>query len=207
MASILVLFWSPASFGLLPIKMIPLRKTLARRQLNLFKDILQELETQGRPACRGFCSGAHGREEDLLAEAINAAAEAAVQASNSAADARAGLLDPSTEIGAHALRSAARVKALAKPAKGRFDTEGLEQADVEAGSSQVFKRFVASLSFNDKVLLRIYRCGAIRTPTRRHRVPEQRACPFCMFPDASARHFWQDCDRFSATRTDLCIEF
>ena len=155
----------------------------------------------------GLRSVTQEREEDPLAEAISAAAEAAEQASNCAADARAGLLDPSTEIGAHALRSAARVKALAKPAKGRYDTEGLDRADVEAGSSLVFRRFVASLSFCDKVRLRIYRCGAIRTPTRRHRIAEQRVCPFCMFPDASARHFWQDCDRFSATRTALCIEF
>ena len=33
--------------------MIPLRKMLSRQQLNLFKDILQELETQGLPACWG----------------------------------------------------------------------------------------------------------------------------------------------------------
>ena len=65
----------------------------------------------------GFCSVTQEREEDPLAEAISAAAEAVELASNCAADARAGLLDPSTEIGAHALRSAARVKALAKPAR------------------------------------------------------------------------------------------
>ena len=127
-------------------------------------------------------------------------------AAAAAADALEGLVDLVSAAGAHALRSAARVKALARVVATRFDTEGFN-ADVEAGSSPAWKRFVAALPLEERTLLRIFRCGAIRTPTKRLRDMEMRACPFCMFPNASARHYWQECDRFKAIRIELEAEF
>ena len=106
---------------------------------------------------------------DHVSEAASAADEAAVRAAANAADAIAGLVDPASEAGAHALRSAARVKAVALVAASRYDAEGLLNADVEAGSRPAWKRFVAALPYDERTLLRIFRCGAIRTPTKRHR--------------------------------------
>ena len=153
----------------------------------------------------GLHSQAMATVAGLAAETASDADEAAVRAAATAADASVGLVDPASAAGAHALRSAARVKALALDCRSRFDIEGLEQADVEAGSSPAWKRFVASLPYEERTLLRIFRCGAIRTPTRRHRCVEQHACPFCMFPNASARHYWQDCMRFNVMRAELEI--
>ena len=99
------------------------------------------------------------------------------------------------------------MKALARVTASRHDTEGILSADVEAGSSTAWKRFVAALPLEERTLLRIFRCGAIRTPTRRHRSMEQRPCRFCMFPNASARYYWQECDRFNAIRIELGAEF
>ena len=106
-----------------------------------------------------------------------------------AVDAAAGFVDSASAAGGHAFRSAARVKALELLAATRFDAAGLDEADVEAGSRQIWKRFVAALPLHDHVFLRIYRCGAIRTPTRRHRTGDQACYPFCAFPNASATHF------------------
>ena len=90
-----------------------------------------------------------------------------------------------------------------------LDAEGLGAADIEAGSRPDFKRFTSSLSLKERVLLRTYRCEAIRTPTRRHRAtePEQRARLFCAFAGASARNFWQDCCHFNFMRGELETEF
>ena len=115
-------------------------------------------------------------EDASATRAPNAAARAAY----TAADAAAGLVDSD---------SAARVKALELVAVSRFDTEGLEEADVEAGSRPVWKRFVEALPLEEQVLLRVFRGGAIRTPTRRHRTADLRAYPFYAYSDASARNF------------------
>jgi len=111
--------------------------------------------------------------------------------------------DPSSEAGGHALRVAARVCALSLlPRTGRKDARhdeaGLEEADVEAGSHTAWKAWVRSLDRDDSVLLRIWRCGAVRTPTRtRHRSLNNEAkCAWCDCLQASARHFWQECPRF-----------
>ena len=130
-----------------------------------------------------------------------------MRAAATAADAAAGLIDPASDAGAHALRSAARVQALARASRARFDLEGLDRAAVEAGSSPAWKRFLAALPLDERTMIRVYRCGAIRTPTRRHRHADLTGCPFCSCPCASARHFWQDCGRFSAMRAELEAEF
>jgi hypothetical protein len=73
-------------------------------------------------------------------------------------------------IGLHATRVADRLKALQlRPHKARGgskDAEGLEQADVEAISHPTWKKWVKSLDEDDRRYLRIWRGGAIYTPTR-----------------------------------------
>ena len=127
--------------------------------------------------------------------AVIAASEAAERGAVTAADATAGLIDPASAPVAHALRAATRIKALWLVVASRFDADGIGQADVEAGSRPAWKRFVASLALEKRTLLRIYRGGAIRTPTRMHICVEQRACTCCMSPNASARHYLQYCMR------------
>ena len=67
------------------------------------------------------------------------------------------------------------------------------------------------MSSVDRTSLRIWRGGAVRTPTRRHfrAVGDATlcACPFCGHARASARHFWQECLRLDAMRSELELEF
>ena len=72
---------------------------------------------------------------------VDYATMTAARAAAAAADAAAGIVGPATGAGAHALRSASSVKALSIVASGRYDIEGLQQADVEARSSPAWKRF------------------------------------------------------------------
>ena len=63
----------------------------------------------------------------------------------------------------------------------------------------------------DRTSLRIWRGGAVRTPTRWHfrAVGNAKlcACPFCGHARASARHFWQECHRLDAMRSELELEY
>ena len=72
------------------------------------------------------------------------------------------------------------------------------------------------MSPQDRLLLSIWRAGASSTPTRRFRGPlvdrtgapnDVAHCPFCLQPQASARHFWADCSRFDPLRALLEAEF
>ena len=124
---------------------------------------------------------------------------------------------PCGGAGLHAIRVAARVKALQlRPHRargGRKDSEGLEQADVEALSHPTWKKWVKSLDEDDRRCLRIWRGGAIYTPTRRYssRAGQSEdvraACSWCGHTRASARHFWQDCVHYEAIRCDLEVEY
>ena len=74
-------------------------------------------------------------------------------------------------------------------------------------------KWVASLDRQDRMLLRIWRAGAVRSPTRlgfRPRTKQVEAtvggatqCRWCEHPRASARHFWVECRRFGGTRREL----
>lgn len=103
----------------------------------------------------------------------------------------------------HALRIVCRVRALSLVSKGRLDTEGIEEVDIEASSRKPWKEYRKSLSKNDADLLDIFRCGAVSTPTRRHNCQpvEEVSCPMCgkaVF--ASMRHFVVECESFEHVR-------
>ena len=121
-----------------------------------------------------------------------------VRAAIKASDDRSGVFYPASAAGGHALRSAARATALSfancSPSKKRQDQEGLEDADVEITSTSIWIQWVKTLDVEDRLWLRVWRGGAIRTPSRRHRGEAGlQSCPYCAFPHASARHFWQNC--------------
>ena len=134
-----------------------------------------------------------------------------VAASQTAADGDDGF-DPRAGAGGHALRVAARVCALALKPRGAYrrkDKEGIDTADVEATSQGVWKKWARTLDIEDRRLLRIWRGGCARTPTRtahRTRV-EDAKCIWCDHPFASARHFWQECVKFRPLRRELEDEF
>ena len=104
--------------------------------------------------------------------------------------------------GLHACRVAARVrclKRLEEQKRQRFDAKGFDDADIEVLSSKVWKSWKESLSPNDRGTLRLWRSGAILSPTRlmNRRDP---VCPFCASEWASARHLWAECPRFNELR-------
>ena len=113
-------------------------------------------------------------------------------------------IDPTSAKGQHGLRAVARLQCLRQAATTRNDVEGILEADVRASSHPVFVRWRASLSHFDKLLLRIFRSGAVMTPARRTR---DASCPHCEAPNASMRHFWASCPRYAAHRDALSREY
>ena len=135
-----------------------------------------------------------------------------VRAATKASDDRSGFFCRASTAGGHALRSAARATALSfancSPSKKRQDQEGLEDADVEITFTSTWTQWVKTLDVENRLWLRVWRGGAIRTPSRRHRGEAGlQSCPYCAFPHASARHFWQNCQHFAAFRAELEAEF
>lgn len=102
----------------------------------------------------------------------------------------------------HLLRMRARRLALAAVPATRLDRQGIELIDLEAASNPRFKRFLTSLSFLEANKLAIYRCGAVRSRTRRFKGADTN-CSFCHAPYASARHYFADCPELSAIRSRL----
>ena len=144
------------------------------------------------------------------------AARAAVKSQGSNRSKRTDF-DPACGAGEHAMRVAARVKALGLRPKNarvaRGDCEGLTEADVEAMSHPKWKRWIKTLDEEEKTRLRVWRGGATSTPTRRFSCRRgqtsddpRAACRWCSHPRASARHFWQECPRFNALRGELEVE-
>lgn len=143
-----------------------------------------------------------------------AAATAAVEAARDAARECAAVpacpdgrpvFRPALPAGAHAARVAARVVCLAGARPQRHDVEGLDRADVELLSHPRWKRWTRSLAPQRALALRVWRGGAVLTPTRRwyQRVEAWSACPWCDHPRASARHFFAECPRLDRVRAWL----
>lgn len=114
--------------------------------------------------------------------------------------------------GAHAARIAGRVKALSVVRNTRYDAEGIRDVDLEAQSQPVWTRWARTLPDDGRRDLRIWRGGAVWTPTRRwsfrgQEEDERIRCCYCGFDRASARHFWTECPRFDAQRSGLEREF
>lgn len=115
--------------------------------------------------------------------------------------------------GGHALRVAGRVQCLKSVNASRHDAEGKEEVDVEVLSDKRWKRWVRSLSTEKATALRVWRGGAVLTPTRRFfgREAEGSAdCIWCGAGQSSARHLFAECRRFEAARrrlsADLAVE-
>ena len=73
-----------------------------------------------------------------------------------------------------------------------------------------FKDWRDSLPAADKLLLRIWRGGAIHTPTRRwygRGDPQQMRCQYCDCQQASARHYWAECPYFESDPQRISAEY
>lgn len=115
------------------------------------------------------------------------------------------VFDASSPAGHHACRAIARVCCLLRQARARqprYDSQGLEHVDVEVLTAPAWKKWKAGLSARDFGALRVWRGGAVLSPTRlaNRRDP---VCPFCAKEWASARHLWADCPRFEERRQQL----
>ena len=112
-----------------------------------------------------------------------------------------------TDGGLHALRVVGRVRLLHTATPSRKDAEGMDLVDVEAQSDKRWKRWAGSLGPEDERRLRLWRAGAVGTPTRHQNRPGYSpTCKFCGHDLASARHLWQECPRFDALRGELSLE-
>ena len=107
-----------------------------------------------------------GADSRAISAAEKASANTAIVAvANSTPVPPAGSFDPASPAGAHALRVCARVQALAAVRVSRNDCDGLDSADIEASSSAAWQAWMHSLSSDDRKSLRIWRGGAVRSPT------------------------------------------
>ena len=123
------------------------------------------------------------------------------------------VFNANSQAGAHAIRIAARVRALALVRTSRQDAEGIADVDLEAQSDPSWTAWSRRLHDGDRQLLSIWRGGAVRSPTRRWSFHDRTgesgaaACPWCQAPFASSRHFWTECPRFAGARVALEREF
>ena len=102
----------------------------------------------------------------------------------------------------HVLRVAARHKSLLQIQPSRLDSEDFNNIDVEASSHPLWSTWRAKLSRTKRLVLNIYRGGAIHTPTRGG-CKHDPSCPFCNAQLGSMRHFWALCPKFNAKRDFL----
>ncbi|CAE8610170.1 unnamed protein product [Polarella glacialis] len=120
----------------------------------------------------------------------------------------AEVFDASSESGRHACRAIARVCCLMRQvsvSRPRFDTRGLESADVEVLTATEWKKWKSALSPREVGALRMWRSGAILSPTRFVKARDP-TCPFCASEWASARHLWAECPHFEDRRQQLQTE-
>ena len=109
-----------------------------------------------------------------------------------------------SKFGQHLLRHIQRRSLLGAIPATRHDSEGKFDVDVAAQSCLKWTSWRDALSNHERQLLLYWRCGAIRTPSRRHRYNEEQAkCPYCNVDNASARHFFAECPRLRAARRTI----
>ena len=109
----------------------------------------------------------------------------------------------------HLLHVTARVRALSRIKPTRADSEEADDVDVEAQSHPAFTAWSRSLQGQEAAFLRVFRGGAIKTPTRRYwqrGAPAQLACR-CGHATASARHYFSECPLFADLRRQLGREY
>jgi hypothetical protein len=115
------------------------------------------------------------------------------------------------DSGLHCLRLIARYRLLMranwKGNQRRNDTEQIQDVDLEASSAPPWKKLFKHLSSKDRFFLRVFRSGAISTPTRRYNCrnyalgdESQTLCQHCGVPRCSARHLIVECPFFQVNR-------
>jgi hypothetical protein len=108
---------------------------------------------------------------------------------------------------AHVLRILARAKVLSEIPATRLDREGCDRIDLEAQSAPEWQDWKKTLSDAEAKWLRIWRSGAVRTPTRRHHDEEDHSkCRSCGVW-ASMRHFWAECPVHAQARDNLSLQY
>ncbi|CAK0886017.1 unnamed protein product, partial [Prorocentrum cordatum] len=92
------------------------------------------------------------------------------------------------------------------PVLSAMTQKGVDQIDLEASLAKIWAILRDSLTLEDKIYLKIFRCGATRSPTRRWSTsrPERTAtCPSCGGAHPSARHYVAECCSLDAFRQEL----
>jgi hypothetical protein len=112
--------------------------------------------------------------------------------------------------GQHALRMAGRAASLRTIRATRHDAEGSGDIDLEANMDPKIRRWAARLPREKATLWRIFRGGAMWTPTRRWSFgragagpADTEVCRYCGHPHASARHLVVECEGTRQLRDEI----
>ena len=109
-----------------------------------------------------------------------------------------------TPGGQHALRLIARVRCLQTVRMSRQDSEAAHLVHLPSQSALCWRRWRASLTSAEAARLRLWRAGAVGSPTRHsHRRGFSPQCKLCGAPLASTRHLWAECPFFAWDRHQL----
>ena len=101
----------------------------------------------------------------------------------------------------HIVRLAARAQCINDISRTRNDCEDWRTIDLEAQSHRCYTDWVKQLSKISKSSHRIFRCGAVQTPTRISHMTGQYNCDYCSFEGpASMKHLMVSCPHFAAVR-------
>ncbi len=107
------------------------------------------------------------------------------------------------ELVPHLLRQVCRARALTSVKRTRYDSEGIDDVDLEVQSCKPWQRFRDSLTDGQSSLLQVFRCGAVSTETRRAGGPLPE-CQLCGQPvSPSMRHLVAECGHFDALRRQM----
>lgn len=197
--------WWATRIQLHPTTSRVLSTARALRSPHFTWSLFAEVAVQRVFATVGISAERHAGTESLLLGVLPADDPRVREAARSAAATQGHGLGPyrfllDSEAAAHALRVILRVRLLLKASPRRFDSEGIDDVDVEAASYPLYRRWVASLSTPQ----RSYRGGAARSPTRGGRYVPGRPCPGCgeiLHP--SLRHLWADCPKYAELRDSI----
>ena len=109
-----------------------------------------------------------------------------------------------TPGGQHALRLIARVRCLQTVRMSRQDSEAAHLVHLPSQSAPCWRRWRLSLTSAEAARLRLWRAGAVGSPTRHsHRRGFSPQCKLCGAPLASTRHLWAECPFFAWDRHQL----
>ena len=111
----------------------------------------------------------------------------------------------------HVLRQIARMQCLETVKGTRQDAQGIGLAAVCANEHSEWREWKKHLPGEEKMALRVFRGGAVWTPTRQSRGREEHTvshvCPLCAAEYASASHYFSECPAMDGARAEMSHKY